>query len=147
MTTADTAPRAGAPWHFWLVAAISLFWNAFGGYDYTMSHLQGDAYYKASGMTEAQIGFMHAYPVWMHAVWALGVWGSVLGSVLLLLRSRWAFHAFVVSSLGAAGSLAYTQLNGGAAMGLSPVFPLVILAICVFFVWFSMTMTKQGVLR
>jgi hypothetical protein len=147
MTTADTPARAGAPWHFWLVTAISVCWNAFGAYDYTMSHLQGDAYYKAGGMSDTQIAFMHSYPVWMHAVWAFGVWGSVVGSVLLLLRSRWAFHAFVVSALGAAGALIYTFVNNGPAAGFGPVMPLVIVAVCVFLVWFSQTMTSRGVLR
>ena len=105
MTTATDTPRAGAPWHFWVIAVISALWNGFGGYDYTMSHLQGDAYYRQMQMTEAQIAVMDAYPVWMHAVWAIGVWGSVAGSILLLLRMRWAFHAYVLSTLGAVGSI------------------------------------------
>ncbi|GGD69169.1 hypothetical protein GCM10010990_18400 [Croceicoccus mobilis] len=39
-------------------------------------------------------------PMWQIAFWALGVWGSVAGSLLLLLRSRWALAAFIVSLLG-----------------------------------------------
>lgn len=144
MTTEDAPARAATPWWYWLVSVVSLLWNAFGGYDYTMSHVQGDAYYRASGMTEAQIAIMHAYPVWMHAVWATGVWGAVLGSALLLLRSRWAFHAFAASALGAIGSLAWTQF---AVTGQSPVFPIIIAVICLVFVWFALTMTKRGVLR
>ena len=144
MTTADTPARAGAPWHYWLVTAISLLWNAFGGYDYTMSHVQGDAYYKQMGMNDAQVAFIHSYPVWMHAVWAFGVWGAVLGSILLVFRSRWAFHSFVVSALGAAGALVYQLATLGTA---DIVMPLVIVAVAVFLVWFAMTMTKQGVLR
>ena len=146
MTTADTPARAGAPWHFWLVTAISVCWNAFGAYDYTMSHTQGDAYYKAMKMTDAQLAFIHGYPVWMHAVWAFGVWGAVLGSILLLFRSRWAFHSFVVSALGAAGALIYQLATAGAG-GMDIVMPLVIVAVAVFLVWFAQTMTKQGVLR
>lgn len=145
MTTADApAARAATPWWFWTAAGVSLLWNAFGGYDYTMSHLQGEAYYRASGMTQAQIAILNAYPAWMHAVWATGVWGSVLGSVLLLARSRWAFHSFAASALGAIGSLAYSQL---AVTGESPVFPTIIAAICLALVWFSQAMTKRGLLR
>ena len=65
------------PIWFWIVAVVALLWNAFGGYDYTMSHLQGEAYYRQVGMTEAQIAYMAAYPTWMHGAWALGVWGAV----------------------------------------------------------------------
>jgi hypothetical protein len=140
--TMDT--RATAPWYFWVASLLALLWNAFGGYDYTMSHLQGLAYFRQMGMTDAQIAYVDAYPTWMHAVWAIGVWGSVLGSILLVLRSRWAFHAFAVSLLGAVGNLGYLLMNPG---GGDLVFPLIIIAICALLIWFSWTMTNRGVLR
>ena len=144
-TTEDQAPAA--PWHFWVVAVVSLVWNGFGGFDYTMSHLQGEAYYRQMGMSEAVIAFMNTYPSWMHAVWAVGVWGSVLGAVLLVLRSKWALHAFAVSILGAIGNLLYTATTPAAAGVMGIEMPLVIIAICAFFIWWSWTMTKRGVLR
>lgn len=147
MTEAIEVGRPAAPWHFWLVTLVSLLWNGFGGYDYTMSHLQGEAYYRQTGMSEAVIAFMQTYPTWMHAVWAVGVWGSVLGSLLFVARSRWAFHAFALSALGAAGALAYNLTTPGASAIMSPVMPGVILAICLFFVWYASTMTKRGVVR
>jgi Zn-dependent protease with chaperone function len=83
----------------------------------------------------------------MHAVWAIGVWGSVAGSILLLLRMRWAFHAFVLSLLGAVGSVLYTALSPGASGATGLVMPLVIVAACLFFIWYASLMTKRGVLR
>lgn len=147
MTEAIDAGRPAVPWHFWLVTLLSLLWNGFGGYDYTMSHLQGETYYRQMGMSDAVIAFMQTYPTWMHAVWAVGVWGSVLGSLLFVARSRWAFHAFALSAFGAAGALAYNLATPGLSAILSPVMPCVILAICLFFVWYASTMTKRGVLR
>lgn len=144
-TTVDDTPRAAPSWLFWTIAVVSLLWNGFGGYDYTMSHLQGEAYYRQVGMPEAAIAALAAYPTWMHAVWAIGVWGSVLGSVLLLVRSRWAFHAFALSALGAIGSLAYQAMNPVAGMNLA--MPALIVAIVVFLAWYARLMTKQGVLR
>lgn len=144
MTTADTPAAAKAPWHFWLVAIVGLFWNGFGGVDYTMSHVQGEAWYRQMGMSEAIIAHMESYPSWMHAVWAIGVWGSVVGTVLLLLRSKWAFHAFAVSIVGALGNFAYTMANPGP---MDLVMPMVIIVICAFYIWYSWTMTKRGILR
>ena len=144
-TTEDQAPAA--PWHFWVVAVVSLVWNGFGGFDYTMSHLQGESYYRQMGMSEAVIAFMNTYPSWMHAVWAVGVWGSVLGAVLLVLRSKWALHAFAVSILGAIGNLLYTATTPAAAGVMGIEMPLVIIAICAFFIWYARAMTKRGVLR
>jgi hypothetical protein len=143
-------PRAGAPWHFWVIVVIALLWNGFGGYDYTMSQMRGDAYFREMGMTDPQIAYMHSYPVWMTAVWAVGVWGSVLGSILLLIRSRYALHAFVVSLAGLLVSLAYTHLmsDGGQVMGQQGmIMNAVITAGCLFFVWYSWMMTKRGLLR
>ncbi|HEX5263925.1 MAG TPA: hypothetical protein VFW13_10390 [Phenylobacterium sp.] len=145
--TATTDTSRSTPWHFWVVVVIAVLWNGFGGYDYTMSHLQGETYYRLMHMTDAQIAYMATYPVWMHAVWAIGVWGSVAGSILLLLRSRWAFHAFVLSLLGAIGSVLYTAVSLGAPGGMALAMPLVIVAACLFFAWYAWLMTKRGVLR
>lgn len=145
--TSVAEARSGAPWHFWAVAILSVLWNGYGGYDYTMSHLQGETYYRQVGMTDVQIAYMGTYPIWMHAVWAIGVWGSVAGAILLLARSRWAVQAFGVSTVGAVGSVVYTATSGGAAAGFGLVMPLVIVAACLFFVWFANLMTKRGVLR
>lgn len=147
MTTTTADEVRGTPWHFWLVAAIAVLWNGFGGYDYTMSHLQGETYYRQAGMTDAQIAYMAAYPMWMHAVWATGVWGSVAGAILLALRMRWAFHAFVISILGAIGNLAYVAATAGGGETMGMVMPLVIVAACLFFIWYAWMMTKRGVLR
>ena len=143
----DDSPRTGPSVLFWVIAVVSLLWNAFGGYDYTMSHLQGEAYYRQMGMSDAQIAFMaNGYPTWMHAVWAVGVWGSVAGSILLLLRMRWAFHAFALSLLGALGSLAFIAMTPAAQTG-GFVFPVIIVAVVAFLTWYAWRMTKAGVLR
>jgi hypothetical protein len=150
MTATADAPRASAPWHFWVVGVIALAWNGFGAYDYFMSKTGGDAYLRQSGMNEAQIAHMHAYPVWMTADWAIGVWGGLLAAVLLLARMRYAFHVFAVSLAAFLVMLVYTYAlsNGGAAMGQQgTIFNLVILAFCLFFTWYAWTMTKRGVLR
>ncbi len=150
MSTPTDTPRAGAPWHFWLIAVASLLWNSYGAYDYTMSQFHGDAYYHQIHMTEAQIAHMHGYPAWMVAVWAIGVWGAVLGSVLLLARSRYAVWAFWASLAGFLMSLVYTYAlsGGGKTMGQSgTVMELVILAGCLFFLWYARRMAMRGVLR
>jgi hypothetical protein len=146
MTTTTETPRASAPWHFWVLSVLGFLWSCMGAYDYLMSHLQGAAYYHQAHMSDAQIAFMSGYPVWMHAVWAIGVWGSVAGALLLLLRMRWAFQAYALSTLGAVVALTYAGLMApGPKSGL--LFPVIIVAVCLFFVWYSSAMTKRGVLR
>jgi hypothetical protein len=145
--TADSGPAARPGLVFWIVAGVAMLWNAFGGYDYTMSHLQGEPYYRQMGMTDEMIAYMGTYPSWMHAIWAIGVWGSVAGSVLLLLRSRWATHAFGVSILGAIGSLGYTFASPDGVRLFGLMMPGIIIAICAGLIWYSQRMAKAGVLR
>ncbi|MFW2350554.1 hypothetical protein [Qipengyuania sp.] len=145
-----------APWHLWVVGLVSLLWNAFGGYDYIMSQLRDRAYLEATmgqmGMTVDQsIAFLDSFPVWADALWALGVWGSVAGSVLLLLRSRFAGTAFLVSLVGAVLSLAYQYTIDlppqMADNTMGKVMPLVIILSIVLQWWYARSQKATGVLR
>jgi len=150
MTATTVEPRTRAPWNYWLVSVVAVLWNGFGAYDYVMSHTQGDAYFRQAGMTEAQIAYMHGYPAWMTAIWALGVWGAVAGAILLLARSRFALYAYVASLAAFVMSLIYSYLLSDEAKVLgqqASIMNVVILTGFLFFVWHAWAMTKRGVLR
>lgn len=139
-----------APWHLWTVGVVGLLWNAFGGFDYFMSKTRGDEYLQAAGMNAEQIAYLHAMPAWMTAVWAIGVWGALLGSVLLLMRSRYAVPVFIASLVAFVLSLVYqylvARMPGGGTTAML-VMQGVILAGCVFFVWYAMRARARGWLR
>jgi hypothetical protein len=44
-------------------------------------------------MTPDQIGHYQEMPIWMTAVWTIGVWGAFLASILFLLWRKMAFAA------------------------------------------------------
>lgn len=143
---------AKAPWHLWLVGVVSLLWNGYGGYDFIMSMTQGETYWRASGMTQAMIDYYNAMPTWMYAPWVAGVWGAVLGSILLLLRSRWAVWAFALSLLGAVVSLLYGAVIDKAPapppeMAVMTWMPYVIVVIALALAWYAWSLRKKGVLR
>ena len=150
--TDETSMTKSTPWHLWVVGVVSLLWNAFGGYDFIMSATQGETYWRASGMSQAMIDYYGAMPAWMYVPWVLGVWGAVAGSILLLMRSRFALHAFALSLLGAIGSLLYgTVIDKAPApppeMAMMAWMPYVIVVIAAFLAWYAWTMGKKGVLR
>ncbi|WP_422060647.1 hypothetical protein [Sphingopyxis sp.] len=93
------------PWHLWVVGVVSLLWNAVGAFDYTMTKLQNADYLAA--FTPEQQAWFASFPIWANIGWALGVWGSLLGSALLLARSRHAVTAFLISIVGLAISCIY----------------------------------------
>ena len=138
------------PWHVWLVGVVGVLWNAFGCWDYTMTQLKGEEHLRAFGMTDAQIAYFDARPAWTHGVWAIGVWGGLLGAVLILLRRKLALPVFVVSFLGFLAGLLYQYVlsDASSVMGENSwIMQVVIGAGCVFFIWYAWTMSKKGVLR
>lgn len=141
---------AKTPWHLWVVGVVGVLWNAFGCVDYTMTMMQGETWLRSMGMTDAQIASYEAMPAWMTGVWAIGVWGALLGTALLLLRNKLAVPVFVVSLVAYVMSLVYTYgLSDQAATMPEGTWIMqgVILLLCLFFVWYSRMMAKRGLLR
>ncbi len=138
------------PWHLWVVGAVSLVWNAFGAVDYVMTKIQNPDYLAA--FTPEQQAWFTGFPVWANAGWALGVWGSVLGSLLLLVRSRHAVTAFLVSLVGLALSSIYQfGIHYGDLMRMFGTFPMiftaVILVILIALFVYARKQAAAGVLR
>lgn len=129
------------PMSFWVVSVVGLLWNAIGAYLYTLTNL-GDAELLASAPAAMQ-SYIAGMPLWAHIAWALGIWGSLTGSVLMLLRSHYAVAAFAVSLIGAAGSFAAQALAGV----LEPAQPILIVALIVFQIWYARTSQVAGNLR
>jgi hypothetical protein len=100
---------------------------------------------------QAMIDYFTAMPGWMYVPWTLGVWGALAGSILLLLRSRYAVWAFGLSLIGAVVSLIYGQFISppplSAEMAMMKVMPYIIAAIAAFLLWYAWAMSKRGVLR
>jgi len=151
MTAVAERGRAGGrtPWHLWAVGVIAVLWNGFGVYDFLMTLTGGEEYLRSMKMTEPQIAYFDAMPAWTYGPWLLGVGGAFAGAILLLLRRRWALHAFLLSLLGLALSLVYTFLlsDGAEVMGDAIYMQAVVIAGALFFTWYAWMMAKRGVLR
>ena len=150
--TDTTRMTTATPWHLWVVGVLSLLWNGFGAYDFIMTTTQGEAYMRSAGFDQAMIDYYMAMPAWMYAPWILGVWGAVIGSILLLIRNRLAVWAFAASLLGAVVSLVYGQFINPppalpACMEMMSYMPWVITAVAAFLAWYAWAMAKKGVLR
>ena len=145
---ADATPPEKASVAYWIISILSLLWNAFGGFDYTMTNTRNAEYLK--NFPPEMMTVIDAFPAWVTAAWACGVWGALAGSVLLLLRSRYAVHAFAVSLAGLAVSTVYQQtidlpefMKSGGQIGMQAV----IWIIAIGLLWFAVSRRKAGVLR
>jgi hypothetical protein len=150
-----TTSEARAPVHLWIVGILSLLWNCFGCYDYFMTRTRGAEYIATTvpGIdANAAMDWINSMPLYAQIGWGLGVWLGLLGSILLLVRSRWAVWSFGISLIGAILSLGYQialapPMPGAAESGMMKVMPYVIIAIAAFLAWYAWTMEKKGVLR
>lgn len=146
----DNNASAKAPTSFWIVAGVSLLWNAFGGYDYWMSQTRNEAYLGQMGNVQEILAWIDRFPLWAEIGWGLGVWGSVAGSLLLLARSRHAVSAFLVSLCGAVVSFSGQLANPAPASleaGIGKFMPFVILGIIAFLYAFARRAAGKGTLR
>jgi hypothetical protein len=138
------------PWHLWVVGGLSLLWNLFPVVDFTMTNMQNE--FWLSQYNEAQRAFFLSTPTWANLGWAVGGFGSFIGSLLLLMRSRHAPIAFMVSAAGLA-AVSYYQLvqNGDRLKQLLGDIPLYtsitvwVILLALFF--YARAMAAKGVLR
>ena len=145
------AVSARTPAHLWIVGILSLLWNCFGAYDYTMTRLHNMAYLSQMGDPNVVLAYVENMPMYAQIGWGLGVWGSLLGSILLLMRSRYAMHAFAVSLIGAIMSFAAQYLGPpppeAMTSGAMKYVPLIIILLVVAQLWYSWRESNAGVLR
>ncbi|MCM8732218.1 hypothetical protein ACFO8O_14740 [Hephaestia sp. GCM10023244] len=145
----DDDAVARRPWHLWAVGVLSLIWNAGGAVDYVMTKTHNAAY--LANFTPEQLAWFDSFPPVMTVAWAVGVWGAVLGSLLLLLANRWAVWAFTASLAGLVIGTVYqfgvsampASLNTPAGMA----FTAALWIGAVLLLWYAIRMRACGVLR
>jgi hypothetical protein len=124
-------------WHIWVVGFLSLAWNAFGAFDYFMTKTENAAY--LAEFSPEQLAYFDSFPVWVTFFWALAVWLSVFGSILIL-----AHNALAAPVLGVAFfSMAITTAHGWVfddvkphdLMGPSAIYLAIVIFVVSLFLW------------
>lgn len=137
------------PLHLWIVGVAATLWNAFGCFDYLMTQTRNEQY--LAHFTDPMRVYFESFPLWMEATWALGVWSGLLGSLLLLARSRYAVAAFALSLAGLAVSTVYQyvlsspppEMSSGAMIAMN----VAIWAVAIGLLVYALRMRRAGVLR
>ena len=147
-----TAVETRTPTHLWIVGILSLLWNCFGAYDYTMTRLRNVDYLSQMGDPTTILAYVDSLPLYAHLGWGLGVWAGLAGAVLLLMRHRWAVLAFAISLVGMALSfggqyLSGTEMPPEMTQGGMQYMPLLIVLLGLTQFAYARLMEKRGVLR
>lgn len=143
MSDVETTPKL--PWWFWVITLLFLLWSLIGCGMYLAEHLMSDAsYLEAFG--EEMTALRGQVPWWATAGYAVGVWGGLVGIILLLLRKPLALKFFYASFAGAViGFLPYFfdgRFRAVMAAG-DWAFMLFIWAECLFIIWFTRRMIRS----
>lgn len=139
---AELEKTAKVPPSFWVVAGLGVLWNgfAFMGYWLTATHDPAAMAQTPAEMVEA----LNHTPDWAMSAWGLAVGAALAGSLLLVLRRRWAVPAFVVS-LG--GLLVLTIYQVAVQMPMSVMQIIMIWLVALFLLRFSSSEAGKGLLR
>ncbi|PPD16054.1 MAG: hypothetical protein CTY25_03525 [Methylobacterium sp.] len=116
--------RTALPRWFLAFAGFGILWNIYGVVQFVSVVGKTEAHFRSMGMSAAQASLYAQLPFWMHAAFAIGVFGGLLGSAMLMLRRREALPVLVVSLV------AYLVLYAGdIALGIFAAFGAVQVAI------------------
>ena len=148
MFEAQETTTPGKPWHLWLIGIIGGLWSSIGVLSFMLTQMNVEA--VMSRFPPQQRQYFESLPLWAVAFWAIGVFGGVIGCLLLLLKNRVAFPVLLASVIGGTvcnlGGLflpgGMEVMGGTSALGLT-VFPIIFAA---FLASYARAMSKRGVL-
>lgn len=100
------AHRHRAPAWFRGMAGFGVLWNLYGIHQFIGSLTPEGRSAMAAGMTAAQAQVYFSLPAWLTAVFALGVFSGLLGSLALAARRAIALPVLAVSLAGYAALFA-----------------------------------------
>ena len=142
------------PAHLWIVGILSLLWSCMGCFDYVMTRMRNTDYLSSAMPSvdpNAMLAWIDSFPIYAQIGWGLGVWMGLLGSILLLLRNRWAVWAYGLSLLGAILGLGYqialAPPLAGADRPIDKIMPFVIIIVALALFLYARAMEKRAVLR
>lgn len=147
LTNSGTTFAVKAPIWFWAAAAFGLIWNVYGVYQFMGTFSQTTESLMAAGMTADQAAIYLALPAWITVVFAIGVFGGLAGSVLLMLRKAVAVPVLAVSLAGYialfSGDYAYGIFENIPTQLAILVFVVVVAAALLALAWFT---RKRGII-
>jgi len=133
---------------FWIIGVVALIWNGMGVNAYLQYAFKTEA--SIAGLNVEQIALMEGMPMWYTALFALAVFAGLIGAVMLLMRKKMAVSFFIVSFMCATSNQVYWLFGTDSIEVFSDdhpfLFPILIVVIAVFLIWYSKNQSAKGVL-
>lgn len=142
MTTTAIKPSTA----FWIIGVLALLWNLMGVMQFVMQVTMTPEAIQV--LPEAEQALYTDLPTWVTIAFAVAVFGSALGCILLLLRRKLATTVFIVAYAGILVQMVYQLFISksvevyGPGMGYG--MPIMILILGAFLIWYSRKSSVLG---
>lgn len=139
-----TKPAAG----FWVITIILLLWNIVGVLSFVGHLMITDE--MIALLEPAEQALYAQYPMWTYVVFAAATIFGLLGAVLLIARRKYAKLIYTISLLAILIQMTHNLFitDSVAVHGpMSVVFPILVIIIGIFSVWYSSYTANKGWLK
>lgn len=134
--TAITSTKPAAS--FWIISSAALLWNLSGIMQFFMEvYITEEA---LAALPEVERALFESTPVWLKSVYGIAVFSGAIGCVLLLMRKSSSIPVFVISLITVVIQMSFSffmteaiEVYGIIAL----IMPLVVIAICIFLIWYA----------
>jgi len=137
------------PVWFLIVSILALLWNLLGAAAYLAEAYMTDEI--RATLPEAQRLLIENTPSWVTAMFAIGVWGGVLGCIFLIIRKKWARPVLLISVLAVIIRACYYFFGTNAAEAYDVfnaiVMPIIVIIIGLLLVMLSRSAVQKGWLK
>lgn len=130
---------------FWIISIVALVWNLLGVMAYIMHVTMTPETLQA--LPEQERALYTDTPVWATTAFAIAVWGSTLGCVLLLLRKKLATPVLIVAFAGIVVQMIHSFFISNSIEVYGPgglIMPAMIIIIGAYLIWYSRNATAKG---
>lgn len=144
MTTPTTTPVKPLT-SFWIVSTVGLIWNLLGVMAYLGTVMMTPE--ALAALPADQQALITATPAWATAAFATAVWGGALGSLLLLLRKKWATPVLIISFVGIVVQMIHAFFMANSIEVYGPggmIMPAMVLIIGAWLIWYAKGAEKKG---
>ena len=141
MTRLTNKPSLG----FWIIGTLTLIWNLLGVHGYIQQAYNTDAF-RAQYSSE-QLEIIDHLPIWVTAAFAIAVFSSALGCLLMLAKNKMSNLLFKIGLLAVVVQTIFNLfINEGKQYYGSMEYSMLIMIplISVFLVWYSDRSIKNG---
>lgn len=138
--------RQPPPGWFYLVAVALLAWGAAGVFAFYSDVTMSDA--ARAALSDYDRDLLASRPRWFIYLYGIATWSGLFGSAALIARRSWASPLYLISLVTSAAMFAYifavTDLIAVKGAGATVPFPLLVVAIGAFQLWFAGRSRRRG---